>query len=141
MFIKTKFWNLDLLHLFFLPSQNIFLIFFLETCICIIPTTRTPTPTSTQTQRHAPSSPPSVTLASSISLLSTVWKVDDSDSLWQSSIWMNLMLLIWCLLTALWKWLRVESTDTATLTHPADCLSAWEQHMLTYTCDYTVVQV
>lgn len=46
----------------------------------------------------------------------TVWKVDESDCMWQSGMWVILMWLIWCLLTAQWKSFTVaEHWDTATL--------------------------
>lgn len=46
----------------------------------------------------------------------TVWKVDESDCMWQSGMGVNLMWLIWWLLSALWKSFTVkEHWDTATL--------------------------
>lgn len=65
-------------------------------------------------------SAPSLSPAFCLSIFSspglTVWKVDESDCKWQSGIWVNLMWLIWCLLTALWKSFTVEEHwDTATL--------------------------
>lgn len=60
--------------------------------------------------------PPSVSL-SSFSTVLTVWKDDESDCMWQSGIWVNLMWLIWCLLTVLWKspWALIDSYILAQL--------------------------
>lgn len=62
----------------------------------------------------APFNSPSFCLSIFFSPGLTVWKLDESDCVWQSGMWVNLMWLIWCLLTALWKSFTVEEHwDTA----------------------------
>lgn len=51
---------------------------------------------------------PSFCLSIFVSPGLTVWKLDESDCMWQSGVWVNLMWLIWCLLTVRWKSFTVE---------------------------------
>ena len=58
----------------------------------------------------------------------TVWKVDESDCMWQSGMRVNLMWLIWWLLTALWKLFTLkEHWDMATLwpSYPQSPCCCW----------------